>query len=197
MQFFKSKNGHVYHQPENIDDVKKLVIQARNDTKVIVVQGAGHSFPLSDQLTRQAGNYLYVLLTYLNKINNYDWGQGVFTVEAGCRIGHDPFDETDVSTLENSLVYQLDPVNANGTRSLPPGWSLPELGGITHQTIGGFIATGSSGGSTKFAFCDAIQSVRLIYHNEQNLVDRTFTRGVDEEFFCGRVCQPGPVRYTG
>ena len=181
MKMFNSKNGILYFQPENIDDVKSLILSAITHKKKIVIQGAKHSFPLTDNILKPNASYIYVLLTYLNKVVKADFDQGIFTVQAGCRLGYDPFDETQISTLSNSLVYQLDPVNADGTRSVPPGWSLPELGGITHQTIGGFIATGSAGGSTKYAFCDTITAIRILYFNGKEIVDTTFYRPTDKD----------------
>ena len=180
MKMFNSKNGLLYFQPENIDDVKTLIFSANLYQKRIIIQGAKHSFPFSDSVGKPNASYIYVLLTYLNNIVKADFEKGIFTVQAGCRLGFDPFDETGVSTLENSLDFQLDPLLPNGTRSVPPGWSLPELGGITHQTIGGFIATGSGGGSTKYAFCDSITAVRLFYYNGKEIVDQTFKRPLDD-----------------
>ncbi len=176
MKMFNSKNGLLYFQPENIDDVKSLILNANQYQKKIIIQGAKHSFPFSDDVSEPNASNIYVLLTYMNKIVEADFDKGIFTVQAGCRLGFDPFDETGVSTLGNSFVYQLDPLLPNGTRSVPPGWSLPELGGITHQTISGFIATGSAGGSTKYAFCDAIKAIRVLYFDGKQIVDKTFYR---------------------
>ncbi|MCY7422192.1 MAG: FAD-binding protein [Chitinophagaceae bacterium] len=173
---FNSKNGILYFQPEDIDDVKRLIQSAVDNHKTIIIQGAKHSFPFSTEVEQHNAGCLYVLLTYMNKIIASDFEKGIFTVQAGCRLGHDPFDETGVSTLENSLVFQLDPLLPNGTRSVPPGWSLPELGGITHQAIGGFVGTGSAGGSTRYAFCDAISAIRILYYDGKNIVDETFKR---------------------
>ena len=180
MKMFNSKNGILYFQPEHIEDVKSLILSANEHHKKIIIQGAKHSFPLSDDVEKPDASNIYVLLTYLNKIVQADFEKGIFTVQAGCRLGYDPFDETQTSTLANSLVYQLDPVNADGSRSVPPGWSLPELGGITHQTVGGFIATGSAGGSTKYAFCDAISAIRVLYFDGKEIVDKTFYRPSDK-----------------
>jgi hypothetical protein len=37
-----------------------------------------------------------------------------------------------------------------------PAWSVPDLGGIVHQSLGGFLSTGSSGGSLRYSFEQAI-----------------------------------------
>jgi FAD/FMN-containing dehydrogenase len=42
------------------------------------------------------------------------------------------------------------------------GLALPNLGGITAQTVAGFVATGSDGGSLRHSFASSIASVRLV-----------------------------------
>lgn len=71
---------------------------------------------------------------------------GVVEVEAGCHLGHDTNDPFGKSTLETSFLYQ----------AFQEGWGVSTLGGITHQTVSGFCATGSAGGSTRHAFTDMI-----------------------------------------
>ena len=51
---------------------------------------------------------------------------------------------------EHSLNYTLD----------QRGLALPDLGGITHQGVGGFLSTGSAGGTCKWSFLDAIVALR-------------------------------------
>ena len=171
-------NATTYFLPENMEEVKQLIREAKQKGQTIAVRGAGHSFPLSTSL-EAAANCKQVMLTYLNKITHLDWEKGLVTVQAGCHLGYDSYDPAGVSTEQNSLLYQLDPVNEQGRRTTPPGWTLPDLGGIIHQTIGGFSATGSSGGSVKYAFEDAIVSVRILYHDGNDVVDKTFTRPSD------------------
>ena len=76
---------------------------------------------------------------------------GVVEVEAGCHLGHDTNDPFGRSTLENSFLYQ----------AFKEGWGVNTLGGITHQTVSGFCATGSAGGSTKHAF-DNMTAFRVV-----------------------------------
>lgn len=63
-------------------------------------------------------------------------------------------DETalPIGSLEASLCYQLDQV----------GFALPDLGGITHQSVGGFLSTGSAGGTCKYSLLDSIEAIRII-----------------------------------
>ena len=165
----------LYYLPETIDDAKSLIRQAKHDNKTIVMRGAGHSFPMTPEV--EANNEcIHVMLTYLNKITSMDWDTGLVTVQAGCHLGLDPYDPAAVSTLDNSFLFQTDPITEKGNRDTPPGWSVSDLGGIIHQTIGGFSATSSSGGSVKYAFEDAIVSVRILYHDDNDVVDKVFTK---------------------
>src|SRR5205807_10429427 len=72
-------------------------------------------------------------------------------VQAGCNLGFNPYDPTCTSTLSNSLFYQLD----------REGLAFPDMGGIILQTVAGFVSTGSSGGSLKYAVGDQIQAMNL------------------------------------
>jgi FAD/FMN-containing dehydrogenase len=184
MQPPQTINGVLYHLPESNDDVKLLIIQAKNNDQKIAVRGAAHSKPLVDRNEEQA-KYLYILLAEMNKIIAFDKQTGVVTVQAGCHLGVDPMDPTGISNLHNSLLYQLDPYEPTlGVRTQAPGWGLPDLGGITHQTVGGFIATGSSGGSTDASFESAILSVDIMYYDgiyKKDVVLKTFTRPENDE----------------
>lgn len=60
------------------------------------------------------------------------------------------------STLENSLLYQLH---------ADYGLTLEDLGGISHQTIGGFLTTGSSGGSIAYSIQDNVHAIRFVDGN--------------------------------
>src|SRR6185369_7373823 len=75
--------------------------------------------------------------------------------QAGCHLGRDPFDPSGTSTVENSLFYQLDKA----------GLAISNVGGITHQTVGGFVSTGASGGSLTHSFDGNIVSLRMIDGN--------------------------------
>jgi FAD/FMN-containing dehydrogenase len=74
------------------------------------------------------------------------------TVQAGCHLGHDPRDPTRTSTWDNSLLAQLE----------QRGWALPDLGGVSHQTVSGFLMTGSCGGTVMHAIEDAVVGWRIV-----------------------------------
>ena len=164
-------NGAEYWLPENENDVMVLVNQAKAEGKTICLRGAAHSFPLIGKLENESttGNNLYVMLSkmYDVKINASD---STVWVQAGCHLGPDPWDPTGISTLQNSLLYQLDQA----------GLALGDLGGITHQTVGGFLSTGSSGGSTQFSFDEALLSIDIISCGVSGAVKTTFTKPVPD-----------------
>lgn len=64
---------------------------------------------------------------------------------AGARLGADPDEGVGE---EASFLYWLSHHD--------PPWSVPDLGGIVHQSVGGFLSTGSSGGSLRYSFEQAI-----------------------------------------
>lgn len=97
-------------------------------------------------------------------------GQVLVEVEAGCHLGESPRhpianalsptasrdprtpNVTQFASWEDSLNYNLQ----------QRGYALPDLGGITHQAVGGFLSTGSAGGTCKWSFLDAIVAFRVI-----------------------------------
>jgi len=180
-------NGVTYYTPENVNEVLALVNQAALDQKVIAVRGSAHSFPLV-KTNENYGKYLYIILAKMNKIIAFDKINGIIQVEAGIHLGLDPKDPLEISTLENSLNYQIDPFDLKtGKRNQPPGWALPDLGGITHQTVGGFTATGSAGGNTSRSFENALISVDMVQYDGTSAKVVTYNRpkngDPDDPFF--------------
>ena len=72
--------------------------------------------------------------------------------DAGIHLGADPENPTGPVPCKDSLLSQLWDI----------GWTLSDLGGITHQTVSGFTATGSAGGSLRYSANKNVQAVRLI-----------------------------------
>ena len=145
-----ARSGDGYYHPSTEEEVVALVQYAAANSLQIRVRGASHSTawsiftdpvngkPENRTLDRlpPAGPNLDLVLDQMNGLNWIDEANGVVEAEAGIHLGADPYDPVGVATLENSLLYQL----------FQKGWALNDLGGITHQTISGFLATGSSGG---------------------------------------------------
>jgi D-arabinono-1,4-lactone oxidase len=148
-------DGVNYQLPESIADVQSLVKQAREQGTVIRVRGSYHSIPPAVNSTDTASSAtptgISIMLSKMASVQiNTD--DATVTVEAGCHLGFDPFDPTGISTLKNSLFYQLDQA----------GFAIPDMGGIIHQTVGGFLSTGSAGGSTQYSFDQQLTSIRFI-----------------------------------
>lgn len=163
-------NGLDYFLPTKIDDVLWLVNDAVAKSEIICVRGAAHSFPLINTLEKGSTGrrpYKYVMLSNLYGIKFLE--NDLVKVDAGCHLGPDPWDPLGVSNKENSLLFQLN----------NKGLALPDLGGITHQTIGGFLSTASSGGSTKFSFEDALMSVDIVTCEGGVATLKTFSRPAD------------------
>lgn len=61
------------------------------------------------------------------------------------------------------------------------GLALPDLGGISHQSVAGFLATGSAGGTVKWSVHEAIAAMRVI--DGQGNVKTLTADGDDPEWF--------------
>lgn len=131
--------------PRDEAAVQRLVRAARADRRRIRVRGAGHSVP-----AMIAGDGDCVLLLDRLRALRYDEATGEVTAGAGVRFG----------------VDHADPRRADGTALCPwlqaKGRALPNLGGILHQTVAGFLLTGSGGGSTRYDMASAVVALRLV-----------------------------------
>lgn len=148
----------LYH-PTTEAEVIALVKYARAHGKQVRVRGSTHSVAWSiytDPVDGSPPNRTLEQTPPPGEINiafdqmrALDWvegEEGVIEAEPGINLGWDPQDPFGVSTLENSLLYQI----------FEKGWAVDTLGGITHQTLAGFTATGSAGGSTRYGWTNAI-----------------------------------------
>ena len=113
-----------------------LIGVARAQGAKLRVRGSAHS-PAASILTSDAGRDLHTSLDRLTAIAFDDARQQV-TVQAGCTL--------------TALCVALD----------NRGWALPTTAGITHQTVAGFIATGSAGGSVRHSLSDQIVGLRVV-----------------------------------
>jgi D-arabinono-1,4-lactone oxidase len=154
-----------YFHPSTEEELVALVRLARHEGVSLRVRGSGHSIPAaidSDGRAAAAGparrgvaapssRDIDVRLDRYTRVD-IDVATGRATVQAGCRLGEDPRDRTGLSTFDASLVAQLD----------RRGLALPDLGGVTHQTVAGFLMTGSCGGTVRYSNEDAIVAFRFI-----------------------------------
>ena len=154
-----------FHHPASEAELIALVNTARTEGKQLRVRGAAHSVSHAiytdpfDQIdytvswqTPPPGENLNVMLDRYRGFRVIDRANKLVEVEAGIHLGADPSDPKGTASVQASLLYQLS----------QQGWMLSNLGGITHQTISGFTATGSSGGSVIHSVNENLQAFRVI-----------------------------------
>lgn len=131
--------------PRDEQAIVDLVVSARETGRRVRVRGASHSVPSA---IAGSGD-IVIVLDRLREVR-YDAASEEVTVGAGVRLGIDP----------------LDPLRNDGTALCPylhaRGRALPNLGGVIHQTVAGFLATGSGGGSARFDAAAAVVALRLV-----------------------------------
>jgi FAD binding domain/D-arabinono-1,4-lactone oxidase len=124
----------LYH-PSNEAEIAELVRFAGANGRKLRVRGAGHSAN-SGILTGDPRD-VHIGLDRLALVS-FDDDKQQATVEAGCTL--------------TGFFRQLD----------AHGWALPSTAGITHQTVAGFVSTGSSGGSLLHSIGSHVVCVRLV-----------------------------------
>jgi FAD/FMN-containing dehydrogenase len=146
----------VFH-PRDEAEVIALVQFARANQLQVRTRGARHSIPAAIHTDAHldsgtAARSVEVTLDRMAAISETDVATRCVTVGAGCHLGADPRDPSGMATAERSLGWHLE----------QQGWALPDLGGVSHQTVAGFLATGSSGGTLRHAVLDAVIAFRLV-----------------------------------
>ena len=155
-----------FRHPSSEAELIALVKAAAREGRQLRVRGSAHSpshavytDPAADepnQVERQTpppGNNVNVMLDRYRGWSVRDEERKLVEAEAGIHLGADPSDPTGTATLETSLLYGL---------FHDKGWTLSSLGGISHQTVSGFTATGSSGGSVLHSVNDNLWAFRVI-----------------------------------
>ena len=138
------------------EDVIEAVLKAKREKKVLRVAGSEHSvrdaiYPKDAVTLLLTGDLRKVEIVKVTEEESKKWLY--CRIGAGCHLGKDPLDPH--SDLTNSACYQVNKY----------GFGFPELGGIIHQSIGGFMMTGSAGGSLKHGFADVIQEIEFVDGN--------------------------------
>ncbi|MFZ5896213.1 MAG: neutral/alkaline non-lysosomal ceramidase N-terminal domain-containing protein [Myxococcota bacterium] len=150
--------GVLVERPSSEVELQRLVRAARASGRVLRVMGSGHSvariiysdgYPerRSERVSSRTG--IDVQLDHYASVVFEDLALGRITVQAGMHLGPSP---NDPDSLTNNLTSHLR----------ARGLALPDLGGITHQSIAGFVSTGSAGGSLLHAFGEAIVAIRFV-----------------------------------
>jgi FAD/FMN-containing dehydrogenase len=157
-----------FYHPGNEEQIVALVKKAHDEGKQIRVRGAAHSlaraiytdpgdgFPeVRNTVSEQSppdGPNINIMLDNFKQMEWIDEEKGIVEVEAGIHLGADPLDPTGTSPLSRSLLYQAH----------LKGWTLNDLGGITHQTVSGFLMTGSSGGTLMYYLDENLLAFRIV-----------------------------------
>jgi len=153
-----------FYHPSTEEQLIYLVQHANRSGVLLRVRGAAHS--VSDAIYTDAapdnhendedappGNNINVMLdNYRSFVIPPTKGSNIVEAQAGMNLGCDPSDPTKKSTDDNSFLSQIQNC----------GWTLSDLGGITHQTVSGFVSTGSSGGSLKHSIDRNLFAFRMI-----------------------------------
>nr|WP_240410082.1 D-arabinono-1,4-lactone oxidase [Flavisolibacter nicotianae] len=165
-----------FYQPKDEYQIKLLIeyaIASKLHPKKIRVRGAGQSAKGSiytDHFEPGGKNNdpkeIVIILSLMRRVD-IDKDKKQVTVQAGCNLGFDPYDPSEISTEDNSLFYQLREA----------GLAIPNVADAIHQTVGGFLSTGSAAGSTHHSFLEAVISVSLV-DGTGNF--KTYTRPVPE-----------------
>ena len=157
-----SRGADGYFHPTTEEELRALILHAGVTHRKLRARGSSHSVsaaiytdggggegpPPGADLDVMLDGYRAIVITE----DPATPGHAIVEVEAGCNLGKNPYDPTKTSTWENSLNYQLQ----------ERGYALDDLGGISHQTISGFLSTGSSGGSLQHSIDDNILRLRFV-----------------------------------
>ena len=144
----------IHTHVSSVEEVIQAILKAKSEKKVLRVAGSAHS--VSDTIFPKDGVTL-LLTGDLRKVEikeekEEDCKKWLYCrIGAGCYLGVNPLDP-HCSNLQNSACYQL----------AQKGYGFPDLGGIIHQSIGGFLSTGSAGGSLMHSFADVIQEIEFV-----------------------------------
>ncbi len=179
-------NG-LYH-PLSEQDIIDLIKYANKNNLQVRVRGAAGSAKGSvytddfNPAGPNTGKNINIQLDQMRSVD-FDDAKMQVTVGAGCNLGFDPYDPSNTSSQYgiNNLFYQLN----------QKGWAIQNVTDAIHQTIGGFISTGSAAGSLKYSFDACVMSITLIdgtgtrqvFNRSANLSDPFYAVGVSMGLF--------------
>ena len=132
------------HHPASEAEVQELVAHARARSVPLRVIGTGHS--VDRAILDPHG--IAIKLDRLDSVE-FDDARMRVTAGGGVRLGGDPRTR---SPVESGLCFRLE----------QRGWALPVTAGVTHQTVAGFLMTGSAGGSRRHALTEQVAGMRLV-----------------------------------
>jgi hypothetical protein len=170
-----------YH-PATEAELASLVRHARDTGSQLRVMGSTHSVwraIVTDQFSGAStppGEFTVVLDRYTRVFEAEpvpgDPEGRLVEVQAGCHVGLSPARPVQARIIERpaaSQVCEPSPWHEgswdNSLTSIlhhRDRLALPDLGGISHQTVAGYLSTGSAGGTVKWSIHDAIVRMRVI-----------------------------------
>jgi hypothetical protein len=173
-----------YH-PSTEGELAALVRRARDAGGQLRVMGSTHSVwraIVTDDfrgLSTPATAFTIVLDRYREVLaaepDPSSPDQRLVEVQAGCHLGLSPERPVQARIIERPeacAVREPSPwhdgswdSSLTATLHHRDGLALPDLGGISHQTVAGYLSTGSSGGTVKWSIHDAIARLRVIDGN--------------------------------
>jgi hypothetical protein len=189
-----------YH-PSTETELAAIVATAHHRGAQVRVMGSTHSVWRAivtdhfDGAATPADEFTIVLDRYTTvfpaEIDPQDADGRLVEVQAGCHIGLSPPRPVQARVSEGdaaSTRHEPSPWhNGSWERSLTAilhhrdGLALPDLGGISHQTVAGYLSTGSSGGTVKWSIHESIARLRVI--DAQGHVHELTPDGDDREWF--------------
>jgi D-arabinono-1,4-lactone oxidase len=158
---------------DNVGDIIPLIKTAQKKGQRIRVVGSNHSIDAAighkeeQTIAISLSGELRKITLLGETLDANGKKQAYVKVGGGCYLGHSPTDST--GSWENSLNYWLD----------QRGYAIPIMGGLSHQSIAGFLLTGSSGGSVTHGLHDFIEAIELIDGQGQLI---TLTKD-DDDFY--------------
>lgn len=141
--------GVDFRHPDSEEAIVAIVKEAMARGAQVRVRGSLHSHGAAI-FTDPGAQHVNVQLDRYDRVLHWDDARRRVTVQAGIHLGEDPQDAR--ATWARSLTHQLE----------QRGWALLVLGGITHQTVGGFLSTGSAGGSLRHDLGAALVEIRVV-----------------------------------
>ncbi len=159
-----------FYHPASEQEIVELVVHARDNGLSLRVRGAAHSVAhaiytdphddlanVVDDEQAPSGPNLNLMLDRYGAWEVADEAGKLVVCDAGIHLGGDPSDPTGAAIDHTSgLLWQLWDRQK---------WMLAATGGISHQTVSGFTATASSGGSLTYSANDDLVAFRLIDGN--------------------------------
>ena len=161
----KDREDHFYH-PASEAELVTLVKRAYVGRVKLRVRGSAHSvshaiytdppdlFPYGvNQQSPPDDENINVMLDKYAGWTVRSEAHKLVEVKSGTHLGGDP---------NNPRGRVLDKDGLLGQLWRRKKWTLSDLGGITHQTVSGFTATGSAGGSLRYSANKNVQALRVI-----------------------------------